>query len=490
MTDLLLVTWVSALIELAKIQWMLGRGKRWKPGTPLKLLFAGYNGGRNTGSDVRVEEMIKQVRHVLGPERCELAVMTHDPALTRGYFEGTRQVELPQIFPPFLYREVRKYDGAIACEASMFKSKFANALSTMMIGALGMASAENKISIGYGNEAGAMDPPIENLARRYCHSSLVLTRNAETQKILSELGIPTEVGTDTAWTFTPREPEYGRDVLRKAGWDGSAPVLVLCPINPFSWPVKASIAKFLARTFTGAYKESHYRTIYFHNSGRAATEAHKKYVGAFARAAEALRKRHNVFPILVAMERLDARACREISTMLGGAPVFTSDEYDMYQLVSILRCCSLMVASRYHAIVTSMPARVPAVGVTMDERIRNAMNELGRPELLFNVDDANLEEKLLPAMETLLRERESIRDAMARMVVRNLKVMARMGVYLEQNVHAIYPEFEIRTGVHSWEEYLPPLNTELRALVEKYDATGEAGEFVAALRAGAQEARA
>jgi hypothetical protein len=90
----------------------------------------------------------------------------------------------------------------------------------------------------------------------------------------------------------------------------------------------------------------------------------------------------------------------------------------------------------------------------------------------------------------LLRERESIRDAMARMVVRNLKVMARMGVYLEQNVHAIYPEFEIRTGLHSWEEYLPPLNTELRALVEKYDASGEAGEFVAALRAGAQEARA
>ena len=55
MTDLLLETWVSGLIELNKFEWMLGSGHEWKPGTPLKLLFAGYNGTRNTGSDVRVE---------------------------------------------------------------------------------------------------------------------------------------------------------------------------------------------------------------------------------------------------------------------------------------------------------------------------------------------------------------------------------------------------------------------------------------------------
>ncbi|MCZ7681129.1 MAG: hypothetical protein M5U28_21025 [Sandaracinaceae bacterium] len=46
----------------------------------------------------------------------------------------------------------------IACEGSMFKSKFANALSTMMVGALGLATAEEKIAVGYGGEAGAMDP--------------------------------------------------------------------------------------------------------------------------------------------------------------------------------------------------------------------------------------------------------------------------------------------------------------------------------------------
>ena len=78
MMDLLLEAWVSGLIELNKFEWMLGAGNAWKPGEKLKLLFAGYNGTRNTGSDVRVEEMIRQVRRILGAENVALSVMTQN----------------------------------------------------------------------------------------------------------------------------------------------------------------------------------------------------------------------------------------------------------------------------------------------------------------------------------------------------------------------------------------------------------------------------
>ena len=40
-------------------------------------------------------------------------------------------------FRHFCISEVRKHHGVIACEGSMFKSKFANALTTMMIGVAG-----------------------------------------------------------------------------------------------------------------------------------------------------------------------------------------------------------------------------------------------------------------------------------------------------------------------------------------------------------------
>ena len=471
MTDFLLVAWVSALIELRRFGWMLGLGKPWTPGEKLKLLFAGYNGTRNTGSDVRVQEMLRQVRHVLGADNVDFSVMTQDFGRTKGYFEGTRQVHLPDVYPPFLFREVRRNHGVIACEGSMFKSKFANALTTMMIGSLGLASAENKLSVGYGGEAGHMDRLLESMCGRYVKDSQVITRNVESQQLLSALGIPTELGTDTAWTFEPHPPEYARKVLRKAGWDEKSPVLVLCPIHPYVWPVKASIAKYIARATTGAFKDSQYRTVYFFQSGAEVDRKYEQYISAFSRATQAFLQRSRVFPILVAMERLDADACRRIAQQIPATPVFTSDDYDMFQLVSILRACSYMVSSRYHGIVTSMPSLVASAGVTMDERIRNLMRERGHQHLLLSVDEAELESKLLQTMEKLVKEAEDVREGIGQTVVRNLKVMARMGTFLEDAVQRRYPEFPIRSGVLSWEDYLPPLSENLFQLMKRYDSS-------------------
>jgi len=333
---------------------------------------------------------------------------------------------------------------------------------------LGIAAAQNKLSVGYGSEAGYMDPPIKKMCARYCQNSLVITRNEESRTVLRELGIPTELGTDTAWTFDPKPAEYGQKILRESGWDGVTPVLVVCPINPFEWPVKASVAKFALHGLTGAYKESHYRSVYFHNSGAAADRAYEHYLKSIANAVDAFRKSRKVFVILVATERLDARPANRISEQLGGVPVLSSDDYNMYQLVSILRACHMMASSRYHGIVTSMPGLVPSAGITMDERIRNLMRERGHEELLMNVDDADLEPKLLAALEKLATEGEKISDGIGRTVVKNLKVMARMGVYFEEEVQRRYPDFPTRKGEWSWEDYLPPMNQSLHGLVKAY----------------------
>jgi hypothetical protein len=110
----------------------------------------------------------------------------------------------------------------------------------------------------------------------------------------------------------------------------------------------------------------------------------------------------------------------------------------------------------------------------MDERIRNLMQERGQELLLMSVDDSDLEARLLAALETLRSDAEAIRSAMARTVVENLKRMARMGVFLERNVHELYPEFPISSGVRSWEEYLPPLAPPLRKLVETHESRTQA----------------
>jgi polysaccharide pyruvyl transferase WcaK-like protein len=474
MMDLVLQAWTSSLIDLSSALWKLGAGRPWQPGEKLKLLYAGYNGARNTGSDVRVEEMLRQARRVLGAENLDLSVMSQDFNASRGYFGDARQVFLPDIYPPFLFREVRKHHGVVACEGSMFKSKFADALTTMFIGALGIASAENKLSVGYGAEAGFMNPLLERMCARYCKRSLIITRNEESQAVLSKLGIASELGTDTAWTFEPHPPEYGRKALTDAGWDGETPILAVCPINPFWWPVKPSTPKFLAHSLFGAYKDSYYRTIYFHKSGAEVDAAYKKYLSAMAAGVKAFCSRHRVFLVLIAMEKLDTRACQALAPELGGAPVFSSESLDMYQLVSILRCASLILSSRFHAIVTSMPSLIPSAGVTMDERIRNLMRERGHDRLLLTVDDPDLGERIVDVMEYLAANADAIREGIGSSVVRNLKTMARMGVFLERAIHQQYPEFPVRTGVHGWEEYLPMLSPNLERLLEWYSGAAAA----------------
>jgi polysaccharide pyruvyl transferase WcaK-like protein len=468
MMDYVLEAWVSGNIERAKASWILGGGERWYPGKKLKLLLAGYNGTRNTGSDVRPQETVRQLRHILGADNVEFSVMSQNFDLTRGYFDGAHQVHLPDIFPPFLAREIPKHHGVIVVEGSAFKSKFANALTTMIIGSLGTATAQNKLAVGYGSEAGYMDPSVAKMCGRYCKDTLVITRNEESRTILRKLGVPTELGTDTAWTFEPLPPEYGRKALLDAGWDGKVPVLIVCPINPFWWPVKPSLVKYAARAISGAYKDSHYRTVYFHKDGADVEAAFERYLTAIAKAVDGFRQRHRVFIALCATEALDTRACSRVSEKLGGTAVFSSENYDMFQMVSILRAGHLMASSRFHGIVTSMPALLPSAGITMDERIRNLMRERGHEDLLMNVEDPDLEPKLLTALEKLATDGERIADGIGRTVVRNLKTMARMGVYFEEELRRRHPEFPTRKGEWSWEDYLPPLDEGLRRLIGMY----------------------
>ncbi|MCB9701602.1 MAG: hypothetical protein H6711_06915 [Myxococcales bacterium] len=444
--------------------------ERWAPGKPLKLLYAGYVGTRNTGADVRVEEMIRQIRHVVGDEHLEQTIMTVDPELSAGYFKTVHQIQMPAVFPRFLFEEVPKRHGVIACEGSMFKSKFASALTTFMAGALGFANAEDKLSVGYGAEAGAMIPALQDFVRKHCSKSLVICRNVPSRGVLGDLGVRTSAGTDTAWTFDPAPLSRGAHLLRQAGWDGKKKVLALCPINPFWWPVKPDLAKLAALKFGGQYKLEHYKSFYFHANSEKIDRKLETYIQAFADATNAfMEERSDVFPILVGMEQLDRRSCEMVAPLLDhGAPLFISDEHNMYDMVSVLRNCAMMVSSRFHAIVTSMPGLVASGGVTMDERIRNLMNDRGHPDLFLEVDEEDLGDKILAMLRRLYDEREGLAADIGRVIPQQLALMGQMGIDFMDELCRVYPEFPRRDLPRTWEAHLPPLPPAVQQLMERY----------------------
>ena len=477
--DAMLGTAMSALIEARAGEHRAHPAAPYRASDPLRLLFAGYVGSRNTGADVRVEEMLRQFRHLFGDDQVDLSVLTLDPAWTRGYFKTVRQVHLPQLFPKFLYDEVARHDGVVACEGSMFKSKFANALTTMMVGSLGLARAEEKIAIGYGGEAGAMDEHIEALVKRHVKGALIVTRNPESTDVLGALGIAAKTGTDTAWTFGGAPASLGEKLLTRAGWDGRTPVVVVCPIHPFWWPVRADPIKAAVNAATGAHEHSHFRSVYFHHDGPEVEASLRAYLTRFAGALRDLSRKRRIFPVVVGMEALDRRSCERFSEVYGERlPTFVSDEYDMFELVAILRSASLIASSRYHAIVCSMPAGVPSIGITMDERIRNLMADRGQSELALECEDDELDEKLLAAMDAALTSPEAMRAGIDASVTRNLLAMGRMGAWVVEHVRERHPRIRFRAGlgdVTRPELHLPPLPDAQARLLERASMSGTNG---------------
>lgn len=465
--DALLEGAMGAAIEAAKVQHALAdEAARWRPGQPLKLLLCGYQGARNTGADVRVAEIVRQLRAIVGDELLELTVLTADPRLSAGYFPGARQVRFPDVFPPFLFREVARHHGVIACEGSMFKSKFADALTTFLAGALGLAGAHNQVALGYGAEAGEMDPLLRALVTRWCQDALVVTRNESSRLLLAELGVRTAPGTDTAWTFQPAPPEQARARLRAAGWDGVAPLLAVCPINPFWWPVRPRVGRALLDAARGQVDERRYRGLYYHDYPPAAQARFERYLDALAGAVTRAARERGLFPILVGMERLDRRACQELARRLpGGAPLFVSDEHDMYELVAILRQTRLLLSSRYHALVCSAPAGVPALGASMDERIANLLGDRGQGALCHPVDAVDLEERLGEGLLALCDDPQPVRAGILAALPRELEALGRMGITLEDELLRRYPELPLPRGPRQWRRYLPALTPELEALL-------------------------
>jgi polysaccharide pyruvyl transferase WcaK-like protein len=357
----------------------------------------------------------------------------------------------------------------IACEGSMFKSKFANALTTMMAGSLGMAAVEGKLSVGYGGEAGEMDESLRHFVRKHCGESLVICRNEPSRKVLEALGVRTASGTDTAWTFEPQPPEVGARALREAGWDGKRSVLLVCPINPFCWPAGPDLVRGAALALFGEFRSEHYRSIYFHSWSEQAEQRFAAYLDALARGVREFAKENDAFVACVGTEALDREACEGLAARLPhGAPVFVSDEYDMYTLVSILRQASLLVSSRFHAMVSTLPAGVPSVGVSMDERIANLLHDTGHKELLLKVSDSDLAARLLEAMRSAYARRSQLQEDARRFVPSQLHAMAKMGMDFEDELLRVYPSFPRRQVARTTLNYLPPLSRDLMQLMERY----------------------
>jgi polysaccharide pyruvyl transferase WcaK-like protein len=438
-----------------------------RPGEALKLFLAGYAGAGNTGADIRVLEMIRQFQHLFR-RKVRITLSVIDSSLPLGPDEHFAKREITYL-PTFLLESISDSHGSVACEGSMFKSNFCDALSLMMLGALGLGLAGRKVAIGYGADAGQMSSGLETFARSYCQDALIFCRSQSSRDRIARLGLRTASGTDTAWTFEPESVAASSPKLQACGWDCKTPVLAICPVNPFWWPVRADPSRYEALLREGRTDDFHYGFVYFYNNNPEAAQKYRAYLASLAAAVGRFCRERRAFPVVIGMDRVDRTACNDLANLLPAkTPIFASPDFLPADRAAILRLSSFLVSSRFHAIVLGMPAGIPAIGLTYDERIDSLFAESGCPELLIQVDDPELEEKLWQRLLFLETESERISESFARLTSRHLKKLGMMGAGFVEEVCAVYPDFERPNLGVGWEAHLPSLSPHLEALLNRF----------------------
>ncbi len=440
------------------------RGAAWRPGERLRVLLVGYAASANVGAEVRTSEIVRQLRALFGEDELQIALVVSGTALSERLYPNVEEECFDTYFPVALARMVRGAHVVISCEGSMFKSTFSETLTGMLAGTLAFASAAGKPAIAYGGEAGAMSEQLSAFVARSCRNALLLARSSQSAEVLRTLGLTAFVGGDTAWTFEPGGAGAARRRLVDAGWDGEREVLAVAPINPFWFPARLDLARGAELERTGNTDPLHYGASFFMSDSVAIRDAYARYVDALVGAIETARCARPISPVVIGMMPIDRRACEDVAARLH-APVFMSGELRPDEIVALLRRCDTLVSSRYHAVVTALPAGIAAVAVSMDERLPNLMTGDEYAGRVIEASDPHLRARLTAALAAIPERRAAIAAAARRTTFEGLRAMGTMGMQLCDELQRTLPEFVPPERPRCWEAHLPPLSDELEAIL-------------------------
>lgn len=115
-------------------------------------------------------------------------------------------------------------------------------------------------------------------------------------------------------------------MLLKQGWDGEKPLLGIAVIDPFCWPVRASLWKWIKGICSGDLSGQNDKWYFFSDSPSRRKD-YKRYIQKTARAVGFFLSKYDYFPVLIGMERLDKKACRALMKRLpcSGAMFLSGD---------------------------------------------------------------------------------------------------------------------------------------------------------------------
>ena len=372
-----------------------------------RILLVGYNGANNTGAEAKLLVIIEELRSILGPEACFTVPSLNEENLRRYLKEGPN-LKIKAVRPSLFFVDIRKFvkenDLVVLVEGSTYMDTWGSALLWFYLLATRYAHSMHKPCVAYSVDAGSASRFNRWLIRREASKTdliLARTQNAADRLNKWRVKAPIEVTADNAFAFNPAAVDEG--LLRRL-WPEASHVVGVAAEDIYMWPV-------VIRPW--AQKQYCYRWPYYYTHTRQSREKSDLLADVLAVQADEIVENHDKDIALLSMEGLDSAFANKIKGLMKHADrtkVFTSIEYNASQMTSILRSLDLLVTSRYHAGVLSLPAQVPQTAIGHDLRIKDLYADLNISELFVDHEDPNRYWELSLNVEELMDHYDLIKN--------------------------------------------------------------------------------
>ena len=408
----------------------------------LKILVIGYSGKRNIGAEVRASEIIKQIKAMDLNVKLKFGVLTFCPEESRPFYAtDVDMVPMNAIFFKSLGKACSDYHIGILAEGSCLTSVTSNMSALFFICAAGILKKQRKLCLGYGVEAGPLPKALIKMARNYCDKVSYIARTTYAKKIFENYGLKAAVGTDSAWSIEGIDIEWARnELIYKYGWDGITPLVGISAMNAFIRPIRPNMINFLKGKLFNSW-ENHYDSIYFYIINPERLNKYHTYLSAIVESVLYLKKIAKICPVLVEMEPMDEICLNDIERKLGfSCPRIKAHTYNGIEFTSFLSLLSLLISTRYHAHVLSMPFQVPCIAISKDQRLSVIFEENGLSEYCLSTEDSKLSIKLTTVIEKIWKKKEEVQGALKKSYHHYRMLHTEMGNQVKDIMNAFLAE--------------------------------------------------
>lgn len=375
--------------------------------TSPRVLLVGYNGANNTGAEAKLLVIIDEVRAALGQD-VPITVPSLNIANLKRYLQEGPNLKIkkvgPATFPVDIYNMVKNNDLILLVEGSTYMDTWAPALLWFYLLATRYAHQMKKPCIAYSVDAGSASRFDRWLIRREASKTdLIMARTKKAAERLKTWGVtaPIEVTADNAFSFQPKPED--RDFLKQA-WPEASHVVGMAAEDIYIWPVSMRLWD---------RQKYCYRWPYYYQHNKQCREKSELLVDVLAVQADEIVEKYDEDIALLSMEGLDTAFTTRVQQHMKHADrtkVFSSTQYNASQMTSILRSLDLLITSRYHAGVLSLPNLVPQTAIGHDLRIQDLYSDLDICELFVDHEDPDRYKKLSDNVEILFNEYSALRN--------------------------------------------------------------------------------